>query len=230
MSRAADRPLPQELLQLLHDLRGPLNAALLELEVLKRALSGEAGARVEKIDRQLRAHARMLPAAFEVLRGDAGPRDEKTPQDLRHLVERATSGMPDTTLDPGVWPRVLADENLLELAVFHLVKLTRGTERQPLRVSPMRHGTQAGVQMRRPGRELRSATKPAASITIDAPVAGLGEVHRLARRHLIPASYPGEPAVRLLILERIAFLERGALALEASAEGGLLVTFSLPAA
>ena len=39
-----DRPLPAELARLLHDLRGPLNSAVMHLEVLKRTVAGDPAA------------------------------------------------------------------------------------------------------------------------------------------------------------------------------------------
>ena len=75
---ARARPLPGELARLLHDVRGPLNSAVMHLEVVKRVVAG-TGRGAESLDialDQLTRLAALLPSAFEVVAHDLGARDE----------------------------------------------------------------------------------------------------------------------------------------------------------
>ena len=61
-------PLPVDLDRLLHDLRGPLNAVVIHLEVLKRLAGDQAPVRasLQSINQELERLTAMLPLAFAV--------------------------------------------------------------------------------------------------------------------------------------------------------------------
>src|SRR5437667_12242218 len=61
-----DRPLPAELVRLLHDLRGPLNSAVMHLEVLKRTVADDPTApqSLRPVLQQLARLSHLLPAAL----------------------------------------------------------------------------------------------------------------------------------------------------------------------
>jgi signal transduction histidine kinase len=107
-----------------HALRGPLNVAILNLELLSAAVKGDAGGEqaVSKIREEiLRLSQRLLPAALAVLSLEVG---DLKPVSLRSLVERALAehGLAGVHLAAGEWPPVRADEPLLMLAVAHLAR------------------------------------------------------------------------------------------------------------
>jgi signal transduction histidine kinase len=107
-----------------HALRGPLNVAILNLELLAAAVKGDAAGEqaVSKIREEiLRLSHRLLPAAFAVLSLEIG---DVKPVSLRSLVERALAehGLAGVHLTAGEWPPLRADEPLLMLAVAHLAR------------------------------------------------------------------------------------------------------------
>ena len=115
--------LPADLERLLHDLRGPLNSAVMHLEVVKRAGVSDPLAKqsLETIAQELQRLARMLPAAFSVAALD---RNETVVVDLRSIVEQelrrpGTSGV---SLIGSEWPHVRGDAQLLGVAASHLIK------------------------------------------------------------------------------------------------------------
>ena len=109
---STDRPLPAELARLLHDLRGPLNSAVIHLEVLKRTVADDPAAAesLRTVLQQLARLSEMLPAALGVAALE--PEPSRT-HDLRALVVRAyqAGGHAGVTLTAGSWPRVTGDEN-----------------------------------------------------------------------------------------------------------------------
>lgn len=115
--------LPEELERLLHDLRGPLNSAVMHLEVLKRtALADPAAAHsLATVAQQLDRLAALLPAVMHVV---ALERADVRRVNLRDVAERAlaAAGCPDITLAPPPWPDVVGDAGLLELAAAHLMR------------------------------------------------------------------------------------------------------------
>ncbi len=68
--------LPEDLDRLLHDLRGPLNAVSMHLEVLKRLSEGAPAAlqSLEAIQQEAQRLAALLPAAFSVVALEPAPR------------------------------------------------------------------------------------------------------------------------------------------------------------
>ena len=81
-------PMPADLDRLLHDVRGPLNAAVMHLEVLKRVVPDEATTRasLQSIQTELERLTAMLPLAFGVCALEMGPARRLL---LRGVVESA---------------------------------------------------------------------------------------------------------------------------------------------
>jgi two-component system, NtrC family, sensor histidine kinase HydH len=119
----AARKLPPELARLLHDLRGPLNSAVMHLEVLKRTVAEDPASAesLRTVLQQLVRLSEMLPAAFSVAALEAGTLGRVS---LRTVSERARreSGLEGARLADGPWPDVHGDEALLAVAVSHLLR------------------------------------------------------------------------------------------------------------
>ena len=98
--------LPAELDRLLHDLRGPLNSAVMHLEVLRRATAADPAAKpsLDTLHEQLQRLAAMLPAAFDVVALEVGATRSL---DLREIVTRAVGevGATGVTLAGETWPQ-----------------------------------------------------------------------------------------------------------------------------
>lgn len=119
----AARKLPLELARLLHDLRGPLNSAVMHLEVLKRTVADDPASAdsLRAVLQQLVRLSEMLPAAFSVAALEVA---SAAPVSLRAVAERARQepGLERVRLAEGAWPRVRGDEALLALAVSQLLR------------------------------------------------------------------------------------------------------------
>ncbi|MGH7392462.1 MAG: sensor histidine kinase [Candidatus Rokuibacteriota bacterium] len=181
--------LPEDLDRLLHDLRGPLNAMQMHVELLKRLAPGEPTAlsSLETISQEVSRLATMLPAAFQVV---ALELSERAPHDLRALVEAALAehGLREIAVAPGPWPRVSGDGCLLRLAVAHLARnaLAAAGGRAP-EIDARDAGDTAVLVVRDWGAGLRT-TNPRALIRLgcrpgDRPRVGLVTVERVARLH-----------------------------------------------
>jgi signal transduction histidine kinase len=209
--------LPGDLDRLLHDLRGPLNAASMHLEILKRAGPGESGAlaSVEALRQEVGRLAILLPAVFEIVALECG---DSVPVDLAALVRNVVKeqALGPVTLAPGLWPRVQGDARLLGLAVTHLIRnaLTATTAAGA--------GRQAPAVSARPG--------PAGQVALVVRDWGPGlrttNARALIRLAISPAT--GKPAVGLVVTERIVRLHRGALEFRNPTDGGAEVTLLLP--
>lgn len=223
MPTPAERPggpgLPVELERLLHDLRGPLNAMAMHVEILRRAGPGDPGApaSLATLHQELTRLSRLLPAAFEVL---ALERGELAAVDLRHLVERALgrAGMAGVSLADGQWPRVRADAGLVEIAVVHLVR--NAVE-----------ATAAAGPGRPPPRLSAAAPLPGAVIlTVRDWGSGLRSLNPRALIRLGGSDKPGRIGLGLPMAERVARLHGGRLDFRTPAGGGAEVALTLPAA
>jgi signal transduction histidine kinase len=191
------RELPEDLDRILHDLRGPLNAITMHLEVVKRAVPHDLPAKqsIDTVLQEVERLAVMLPAAFQVVALEAG---ELRALDAREVVEDVVRehGFSAVTLAPGPWPRVLGDRRLLALGVEHLLRnaleATAKDAPRPPHVSA--HTTAEGVVV-----SVRNwgATLPSTSPKV---------VIRLGARRK-----PGHQGVGLVAVERIARLLGGAL-------------------
>lgn len=202
--------LPEDLDRLLHDLRGPLNAMQMHVEVLKRLDVGEpaALASLETIAQEVTRLARMLPAAFQVVALELG---ESRDHDLRALVEAALGehDLCGVAIAEGPWPRVHGDGRLLRLAVAHLARnALAAAGGRPPEVQAGGDGRTAMLRVRDWGAGLRT-TNPRALI-------------RLGLR-------PGDrPRVGLVIVERVARLHGGRLEFVSPVDGGTEVRLILP--
>ena len=213
----ARRPdLPADLERLLHDLRGPLNSAVMHLEVVKRAGVSDPLAKqsLETIGQELVRLARMLPAAFSVAALD---RNEMTMVDLRSVVEQEVRrlGTASVSLVGSEWPRVRGDAELLSVAASHLIRnALEATEAAgPGRPSPTigaeTHEERVALVVRDWGVGIRNP--------------------RVAIR-LAASQKPGRAGLGLVTVERIARLHGGALALSTPPDGGIEARLTLPVA
>jgi len=191
-------PLPEDLERLLHDLRGPLNAAIMHLEVIRRLTpeGDQAQVSVDTIQQELLRLAALLPAAFDVV---ALERGDLSAVNARDLVERALKehGLGGVVLAEGPWPDVRVDERLVGLALGHLVRnalqstAAAGASRPP-RVSASPSGAgQVALTVRDWGGGLRS-TNPKVLVRLRG--VGLVTAERVARLHGGALSF-GSPGV-----------------------------------
>ena len=210
--------LPAELDRLLHDLRGPLNSAVMHLEVLRRATAADPAAKpsLDTLHEQLQRLAAMLPAAFDVVALEVGATRSL---DLREIVTRAVGevGATGVTLAGETWPHVVGDEGLLVMAVGHLLRnaveatRTASSPRPMPRVSASVASGQAALSVRDWGPGFKSTNaKVIARLTATSPA--------LRAR-----------GIGLLATERIARLHGGELRLLTSGDGAEAV-FILPLA
>ena len=213
----ARRPaLPADLERLLHDLRGPLNSAVMHLEVVKRAGVSDPLAKqsLETIGQELQRLARMLPAAFSVAALD---RNDTVVVDLRSIVEQELrrQGTAGVRLVGSEWPRACGDARLLAVAASHLIKnAVEATEA-------------AG-----PGRPSPTISAEARDGRVVLVVRDWGTGLRNPRVaiRLAASQKPGRTGVGLVTVERIARLHGGTLALSAPPDGGVEARLTLPVA
>lgn len=214
-SRAA---LPADLDRLLHDLRGPLNSAVMHLEILKRLSPDDPIARqsVQTIQQELGRLAALLPLAFGIAALEIRKR---TRIGLRRIVEQALSapGLGEATIADGPWPDVRGDPELLTLAATHLVRNaveatpTAGSGRRPPRVSAERPAAgMVTLVVRDWGRGLKS-TNPKAMIRLSS------------------STEPERVGAGLMTVDRVARLHGGTLELATPADGGAEARLTLPA-
>ena len=210
-----DRPLPAELARLLHDLRGPLNSAVMHLEVLKRTVAGDATAdeSLRSVLQQLARLSDMLPAALSIAAIEPKP---PRVHDLRDLAERARAapGLDRVTLAPGPWPRVKGDATLIVRALEEL--LANAVEATP-----------AG----RPAPELSatSAAEGQVSISVRDRGTGLRTTNPKLLIRLLGSTKRGHRGLGLVLVERVVRLHAGTLEFESLGDGAR-VTLRLPAA
>jgi len=200
-------PLPTDLDRLLHDLRGPLNAVVMHLEVLKRLLPDDDTARASlaSIQQETERLTQMLPLAFSICALELGP---MRPLLLRGLVESAIdeSARKRVQVEPGPWPDVDGDERLLVLAIRQLVG-------NALEASGDRGEVRVGVEPRDGG--------TVALIVADAGP-GFQTKNPSAIARLRTGEKSGHQGIGLLIAQRIARLHGGALAFDTKASGGVV--------
>jgi signal transduction histidine kinase len=210
-----DAPLPAELARLLHDLRGPLNSAVMHLEVLKRTVAGDptADASLRTVLQQLSRLSDMLPAAVGIAALES--RQWRT-HDLRALAERARTarGHANVSLAGGAWPRVNGDDALLVRAIGELIAnaieaTPKGAPPPEVTATPGADG-EVSLSVRDHGTGLRT-TNPKLLI------------------RLLHSTKPGHHGLGLVTVERVARLHGGSIEFE-SLSPGARVTLRLPAA
>ena len=206
--------LPVDLDRLLHDLRGPLNAAVLHVQALKRFAGDDAAAQasLQSIQKELDRLTAMLPVAFSVCALEMGPRRRLL---LRSVVESATDEAmrKRVRVEPGAWPEVDGDERLLVLAMGQLLAnaLEASGEDGEVRVTvePGEAGTVA--------------------IVIQDPGSGFKTRNPNAAVRLMASTKAGHIGIGLLVAQRIARLHGGALTIGTAPDAGGIVRFAVAA-
>jgi signal transduction histidine kinase len=206
-----------DLALLLHDLRGPLNAALMHAQVLARLLDADPNATdiVATLRRQLERLAEMLPHAVELAGLQLG---EVGPVDLRDVADRAIRehGLQGVRLAEGAWPRIRADQRLLAAAIAHLVR------------NALEASAQAGSR-RPPEVSAEGPLGGRVTVRVRDWGPGLPTANPKALIRLLASSKPGHRGIGLVTAERIARLHGGALAFESTGDGAE-VRLTVPAA
>jgi two-component system sensor histidine kinase HydH len=208
----AARKLPAELARLLHDLRGPLNSAVMHLEVLKRMVAEDPASAdsLRTVLQQLVRLSEMLPAAFSITALEAR---SPAPVCLRTVVEnaRAEPGLDGVRIADGAWPTVHGDEGLLTLALGHLLR--NAVEATPNDA---------------PAPEVSAAeTSEGIVLAVRDWGPGLPTVNPKLLVRLLHSTKPGHRGLGLMTVERVARLHGGTLGFE-SLPDGARVTLSLP--
>ena len=103
---------PEDLDRILHDLRGPLNAATMHVELLKRVVGvGSPGAdSVKALQYELERLGEMITTAIGIA---AVERGDLTSVDLRAVVEQALRRheLAGVEIEDAAWPRVVGSCN-----------------------------------------------------------------------------------------------------------------------
>lgn len=206
-----------DLARLLHDLRGPLNAALMHTQVLARLLEAnpEVNDVVTTLRRQLERLAEMLPHAVELAGLQLGDVRRVNLRDVaaQALREHTLAGV---TLAEGAWPEVCADERLLAGAIAHLVR--NALEASALAGSP-----------RSPEISAEGPVDGRVAVRVRDWGPGLPSPNPKALIRLLTSTKTGHRGVGLITAERIAQLHGGGLAFESKGDGAE-VRLTVPAA
>ena len=205
-------PLPIDLDRLLHDLRGPLNGAVLHVQALKRLVGDDpaAQASLQSIQKELDRLTAMLPVAFSVCALEPVPRQRLL---LRSVVESAIgeAARKRVRVEPGTWPEIEGDERLLVLAINQLLA-------NALEAS----GDDSEVRV-----VVDTAQPDAVALTIHDAGAGFKPGNPNAVMRLMASTKPGHLGIGLLVAQRIARLHGGTLTIDTAPDGGGLVRFAI---
>jgi signal transduction histidine kinase len=218
-SQERARPaLPADLDRLLHELRGPLNSAVMHLELVKRLGPDDPTGRdsVQIIQQELGRLATLLPLAFSIAALEIGP---PTRVDLRAIVDRVLEepGLGGVTVADAAWRAVRGDPELLTLGVTHLVR--NAVE-----------ATQAAGEARRPPHVSAEQPSPETVVLVVRDWGtGVLTSNPRALIRLSSSTKPGRVGTGLVTVDRVARLHGGALDLVVPAEGGLEARLTLPA-
>ena len=205
-------PLPIDLDRLLHDLRGPLNGAVLHVQALKRMVGDDpaAQASLQSIQKELDRLTAMLPVAFSVCALESVPHQRLL---LRSVVESAIgeAARKRVQVEPGTWPEIDGDERLLVLAINQLLAnaLEASGDDSEVRVA------------------VDTAQPDAVAVTIHDAGAGFKPRNPNAVMRLMASTKPGHVGVGLLVAQRIARLHGGTLTIDTAPDGGGLVRFAI---
>jgi signal transduction histidine kinase len=204
-------PLPIDLDRLLHDLRGPLNGAVLHVQALKRMVGDDpaAQASLQSIQKELDRLTAMLPAAFSVCALESVPRPRVL---LRSVVESAIgeAARKRVRVEPGTWPEIDGDERLLVLAINQLLaNALEASGDSEVRVA------------------VDTAQPDAVAVTIHDAGAGFKPRNPNAVMRLMASTKPGHLGIGLLVAQRIARLHGGTLTIDTAPDGGGLVRFAI---
>jgi signal transduction histidine kinase len=208
---------PEDLDRILHDLRGPLNAATMHVELLKRVVGvGSPGAdSVKALQYELERLGEMITTAIGIA---AVERGDLTSVDLRAVVEQALRRheLAGVEIEDAAWPRVVGDPRLLAQAVEQLA--LNAVE------ATAAHGPGTAVPRVRPAR----AGQGHVAIVVRDFGPGLRSTNPKVLIRLFGSTKPGHRGVGLLVAERIARLHGGSLRF-ASPGVGAEVSLLLPA-
>jgi two-component system, NtrC family, sensor histidine kinase HydH len=208
----AARKLPSELARLLHDLCGPLNSAVMHLEVLKRTVAEDPASSdsLRTVLQQLARLSDMLPAAFGIAALEAGP---LTRVSLRGVVDgvREQCGLERVRVVGDAWPAVQGNEGLLRLAAAHL----------------LRNAVEATPAGARDPEVSISETADSVLLAVRDWGGGLPTANPKLLLRLLHSTKSAHRGVGLLTVERVARLHGGMLGFEALADGASM-TLSLP--
>jgi signal transduction histidine kinase len=203
-------PLPADLDRLLHDVRGPLNAAVMHLEVLKRLAADDPTTRasLQSIHQELERLTAMLPVAFAVC---ALERGASHPVLLRGAVEAAVdeAARKRVHVEAGAWPEVPGDERLLVLALRHLI--TNALEAS---------GDDGHVRV-----SVAAGEADTVAVVVEDAGAGFRARNPNAIVRLMASTKAGHVGVGLLVAQRIARLHGGGLQIDTTTERGGTVRF-----
>ena len=209
---AAARKLPAELARLLHDLRGPLNSAVMHLEVLKRTVADDPSSAesLRTVLQQLVRLSEMLPAALAVAALESGPLARVS---LRAVVEQARqeAGLESVRLVGEAWPDVRADATLLGFGIAQL----------------LRNAVESTAAGARPPEVSASRAADGVSMSVRDWGAGLPTGNPKLLIRLLHSTKPGHRGLGLVTAERVARLHGGTLGFEALGDGAR-VTLRLP--
>jgi signal transduction histidine kinase len=204
-------PLPIDLDRLLHDLRGPLNGAVLHVQALKRMVGDDpaAQASLQSIQKELDRLTAMLPVAFSVCALEPVPRRRLL---LRDVVESAIgeAARKRVQVEPGTWPEIDGDERLLVLAINQLLaNALEASDESEVRVA------------------VDTAQPDVVAVTIHDAGAGFKPRNPNAVMRLMASTKPGHVGIGLLVAQRIARLHGGTLTIDTAPDGGGLVRFAI---
>ena len=200
----AARKLPPELARLLHDLRGPLNSAVMHLEVLKRTVADDPSSAesLRTVLQQLVRLSEMLPAAFAVA---ALEPEAPTRVSLRDVVEmaRREPGLDGVRVAGDDWPEVYGDAALLALGVAQL----------------LRNAVEATAPGARPPEVSASRADDGVMLTIRDWGAGLPTANPKVLIRLLHSTKAGHRGLGLVTAERVMRLHGGTLNFEPLPDG-----------
>ena len=200
-------PLPSDLDRLLHDLRGPLNTAVMHIEVLKRLLGDDPTGRESllSIQQEMERLAAMLPVAMSICALELGlPRRLS----LRDIVESAIDDTmrKQVTIDPGPWPDVEGNAQLLVLGVRNIVMNALEAV-----------GTEGEVRV-----AAESEADETVAVVVRDSGGGFGVKNPAARVRLMGGAKPGHLGIGLLVAQRVARLHGGSLTFATHATGAVV--------
>lgn len=202
-----------------HQLRTPLAALRLRLELLGHELEGAPANEVEGMLDETNRLARLLDGLLAVARAEAMP-PTPTPTDLRMVAaERLTAWQPvageqDVRLD------IDAQDAIVLATPGHLEQVLDNLLDNAIRATPPRGRVVIGV---RAGPELSSLT-----VRDSGPGMTAEQRSRVLRRYVTDRDSNGGTGLGLAVVNRLVEIDGGTLELSATPGGGLTTMITLP--